>query len=249
MDINSVYILTNFCANKTGRGYITPNDFNNVLQFAETMFIAERLGLPEQYIPGKATGKEAYPLTQKIEDDLRPYLQSVFFTVPISNGIVTLPTDYLRNSSINSTYTRTKYTPAMSLDCTDSEALPTTTTISREVNVDVMINKAYTERKSHSYDYPTTEFPISTFYNYGIEFLPSNVGDVRFDYIAVPKGAYWGYNIVNEQTTYDPIQSRQLQCPQDCYYKITSFVLKCVGINLASPEVAAFAQQVLTDGI
>ncbi len=247
MDINSVYILTNFCANKTGRGYLTPDDFNNVLLFAETMFVAERLGLPEQYIAGKATGKEAYPLTKKIEDDLRPYLVPLNTTVP-SNGIIPLPTDYLRNSSINSTYSWAKKEAIITLDCEDADGF-TESTKTREVNVDVMINKAYTDRKYNSYKYPTKEFPICTFYDFGIEFAPADIGAIRFDYISVPKGAYWGFDNVNGEAIYNAAKSKQLQCPQDCYYKITSFVLRHLGLNLGTTEVQAFASQAFLNGV
>lgn len=248
MDINNVYILTNFCANKTGRGYLTPDDFNNVLLFAETMFVAERLGLPEQYIAGKATGKEAYPLTKKIEDDLRPYLVSLDTTVP-SSGVLTMPSDYLRNSSINSTYSWAKKDAVVTLDCEDAETGFTENTKTRQVNVDVMINKAYTDRKYNSYKYPTKEFPICTFYDFGIEFAPTEIGPIRFDYISVPKGAYWGYDATDGGAVYNATKSKQLQCPQDCYYKITAFILRHLGINLGAEDVQAFASQAFLNGV
>lgn len=248
MDINSVKTLVNFCSNKTGRGYMTANDFNNVILFAETMFVAERIGLPEQYVAGKATGKEAYPLTQKIENDLRPYLESIFLDVSPTSGVLPIPIDYLFISSLSSNYVWTKAIPPKSLDYEAASAPPTIVTTTREVNIDVLINKAYTDRKSHSYDYPTTEFPICTFYDYGIEFLPLSIGQVRFDYISIPKGAYWGFNTIGNVEVYDASKSKQLQCPQDCYYKIMAFVLKNLGINLSDEAVQKYGQELLANG-
>lgn len=246
MDINSVKTWVDFLANKSGRGYITPDEFNAAILFAETMFVATRLGLPEDYAPGKATGQEAYPLTFKIEDDLRPYLKSLSVDVPIT-GVLPIPPDYLRKSSISSFFHKTVSSPVVTLDCDDADEM-TTRDMSREVNVDVLFNNEFTDRKGHSYKGPTLEFPICTFYNYGIEFAPSNIGATRIDYISVPTGAKWGYDMVNEEPVYNPLLSTQLQCPQDCYSKITGFVLKAVGLNISSEKIAAAGAEIWSNG-
>jgi hypothetical protein len=245
MDVNDIKNWTDYIANKNGRGYDTPDQFNTGLLFAETMFVATRLGLPEGYIPGKPTGQEGYPMTAKIEDDIRPYLVSVDLTIP-STGIVPIPPDYLRRSSMSSWFTRQVSVPNISLDCDQPQYI--TKTVTREVNVDFIFNQEFTDRKWNSYKAPDLEFPICTFYNYGIEFAPVTLGSARFDYISVPKGAYWGWNDVNGQAVYDPSKSKQLQCPQDAYSKIVGFLLKNLGLNISNETVMAAGQQIWNQG-
>lgn len=208
---------------KDVNGHFTPFQFNNALLFAEIAFQAERLGLPEGYVPGKLTGQEAYPGTAKIEDDIRPYLKKTILTLD-AQGRAPLPEDYVRRSSIDADYTRTYKVPVRSLDCEEAAEAPKTVSESSMVTVEVMFNKEYTTKKYHSFKFPTEEFPICSFYDFGIEVTPAAIGKVHFDYISLPKGAKWAYTRVGNKEVYDPANSIQLQCPVDCYPKIASYI-------------------------
>lgn len=248
MNLEDIRIKVFNEANKDIRGSITPTMFNNALLFAEISVIAERLGLPEGYVPGKATGQEAYPLTAKVEDDLRPYLKSVPLTLD-GNGRSPLPPDYLRRSSVDSEYKWTVSVPVQSLDCDDVSKGPSLVNNSKMVNVEVMFNRNYSIKKFHSYKFPTGEFPICAFYDFGIEVAPSTIKTVQFDYISLPIGALWAYTSPDGDPVYDDANSRQLQCPQDLYPKISSYVLRYVAKNLGDDATAAYADSNYKSGL
>lgn len=248
MNLEDIRIKVFNEANKDIRGSITPTMFNNALLFAEISVVAERLGLPEGYVPGRATGQEAYPLTAKEEDDLRPYLKSVPLTLD-ANGRTALPTDYLRRSSVDSLYKWTVSSPVLSLDCDEVANGPILTEKTKMVNVEVMFNRNYSIKKFHSYKFPTEEFPICAFYDFGIEVSPASVKTVQFDYISLPVGAKWAYTVPNGVETYDPTNSIQLQCPQDLYPKISSYILRYVGMNLGDIDTAKYADMNYKSGL
>ena len=234
-------------ASKDDRGIITPEMFNNALKFAEISILAERLGLPEGYIPGKSVGQEAYPLTAKIEDDVRPFLKTIEVVLD-NKGQAPLPSDYLRRSRIDYEYTFIKTTKTATLDCSDPEEVVTVEK-TELIGIEILFNRDYTSKKFHSYKFPTEEYPICTFYDFGIEVSPLSVKKIKFDYISIPKGAYWGYNMVNEDAVYDASKSQQLQCPVDLYPKIASYILRYVAQNLGSQGTVKYAESNFNSGL
>lgn len=249
MDINTIYNIVNLVSNKHNRGYITSEEFNGTYVLsAETMFVATRLGLPEQYVVGKAAGQQGFPLNYKISDDLRPYLKRVEINVPNSDVLAPIPTDYLRIDNINSIYSYTETQRVRTLEECDATSTGTVWTKTRPVNVDIMLAGEFTDRIGHSYLDPTTEFPICSFYYDGIDVRPKNIGKIYMEYISSPVGAYWGYDEVAGDRVYNPSKSRQLQAPQDNYLLIASLILKMVGVNLSDEQVFGFAQDVIKNG-
>ena len=73
MNVDQLYQFINFIANKESSGaHMGPDEFNELLPRAQDDFFIKRYGVPEDYQPGRPFPRQAFELTQKILDDLRP---------------------------------------------------------------------------------------------------------------------------------------------------------------------------------
>ena len=172
-------------------------------------------------------------MTHKITDDLRRCKVRMGGTDPLlpvnSDGIATIPSDYIHYSSIRSRYL-------------------TSAKVVRWGMVDVVQDEA--DRLSNPNRYPTKKRPIAIFYSDHIQFYPAEQTYVDFTYLRMPATPYYDTTIdlQNDTETYDATGSTQLEWPEDMHLDFVRGVLGYMGMNLRSADVYQYAEMKKKEG-
>jgi len=96
---------------KDQQGYLTPEEIDNALDFESVSYFASLYGTTQTYQPGRPVSVVATGQTQRVHDDLLPFLETIIYnnegyhptTNPFGtagNGKVVLPDDFLHFSSL-----------------------------------------------------------------------------------------------------------------------------------------------------
>jgi hypothetical protein len=247
MNLGQIFKLVDFIANKDQTGdTITPDQFSDaILPAVNIMFFKKKYGLPEDYQPGQPIPRQAWELTQKMSDDLRKFKEVNPALIINSNGVASIPADYVHRSLITKTYI--PYTGAN----------PKTTT------VEVLTDSEAGERRGNSITGPTIKNPFCVFQKNYIQFYPSNLQSVEFTYLRLPKTPFFDYTIANDQYIFlpagqfhngtvlpagTPSRTVELEWPEETHIDFVMRIMSFVGINLREDQLINFAEQAKTSG-
>ena len=78
INVNELYEFVQFVSNKEQSGYVKPSEFNLAIDRAQMQLFMERYNNPAEYQPGRPVPRVAYQQTQKISDDLRPFIKKIY---------------------------------------------------------------------------------------------------------------------------------------------------------------------------
>lgn len=233
MNVWEIYQFINFRANKeqSGRSY-TPEQFNISAKAVNIDLFKVKAGLPEEYRPGAPFPRQAWQITQKITDDLRRFMFVMGIDGPQlqinKHGLATLPTDYIRESSI-------VYDNGKTVGCETEEGW---------VAVEPVTDGVWADRLSSSIKYPDKEYPICRFMGNKIEFRPKNLRSVNMTYLRIPQPAVLGYTIDdNNDIVYNAATSTQFEWPEDLHTDIANMMFIWLGENLSSQMMIQEGQQ------
>lgn len=219
MNVEEIRQWANFELNKHQTGNtLDQEEYNICLKWANSEYFKIKYGLPEEYRPGIPLPRQAYPVSQKIIDDLRGCLvvmggkNAPLMTIDI-NGFADIPADYIHVSSI-------RY---------------------QGKTVEFVSDDVLGDRLQSSIVNPTKEYPLCVFYNNYIQFHPINLGEVQFTYLRMPVTPFWASAIVNDEYVYDPTKSVQLEWPEDTHTDIANLIVKYASVNLRDFQATQMA--------
>lgn len=228
MNIDKSYTLVKNLANKDQKGFLTSDEFNLYAERAQMEVFMQRYGNPHEYQVGVPIPRMAYDMTQKIHDDLRPFIKQKTLNID-KTGKVAYPTDYVHPSSF-----RYKYYKGQE---------------GEEVKVKVMSDDKIAGRLSSSIVRPTKRYPICVLYNDHIKFYPKNLAGVTLTYLRQPSAPKWAFTIVNNREVYDPNNSVDFEFPDDVHNEICVKILSYFGIRLREGELIQYAENKAEKGI
>lgn len=238
MNIWEIYQWVQFRANKeqSGRTY-TPDQFNLACKAVNIEFFKLKAGLPEEYRPGNPFPRQAWQLTQKITDDMRRFMWIMGIDGPQlqidRHGIATLPSNYVRESSIS-------YDLGDTVDCVTEEGW---------VPVEVVTDAVWADRLNSSIKYPDREYPICRFKGNQAEFRPKNLRSVNLTYLRLPNDAVLGYTIDdNNDIVYNPATSTDFEWPVDTHTDLANFLFQWLSQNLLFQQANEWAQKRKIEG-
>lgn len=220
MTVEDIRNWVNFELNKHQSGNTLDKDeYNLCLSWANQQYFKKKYGLPEEYRPGQPLPAQAFQVTQKIIDDMRPFLLSkggknLPKLVIDKDGFANYPKDYIHLSSI-----RYGNYPI------------------QNVSNDVLGDKL-----SSAIVAPTKKYPICCFYSDYIKFYPEDLGFVDFDYIRMPITPIWGADIINDEYVYNPQKSVQLEWPEQTHTDIANLILGYASINLRDFQMTQLSE-------
>ena len=81
MDINAVYTLIQYIINKNQDGYLSPDEFNLVINQAQTSFLNYLLGEFQQYQLQHPQARIAYSQNETTRQRLEPVIKETVLTV------------------------------------------------------------------------------------------------------------------------------------------------------------------------
>ena len=209
-------------ANKEQKGFIPSRKFNRYAERAQMEVFMQRYGNPHQYQPGRPVPPVAYGMTQKIHDDLRPFIQKV--TLNLNRyGQATYPKDYVHASSFRYTLSHNEGKH-------------------EQVAIKVIPDDKLAYRLSSRIVEPTRQQPVCVLYDNFIQFYPENLVGIVFTYLRQPKVPRWGFTVINGREVYDAANSVDWEFPDEVHNEICMKVLSYVGIKLRENDLLQYAE-------
>lgn len=203
------------------QAYTAYKDFNRFWKQAELQLFKERLGLPEEYQPGKPLPRVAASMTQKISDDLRPFIKELTLVID-SNGAVPFPADYARTIAVSA----------------------------NNEDVAIIEQSMLRERRNSRISPPTKKYPIVSFYPDRLQFYPVDVATGTFEYYRFPVSGEWAFTLDgNGRPVYNEAGSKHSEFPKDCMNDLIIRVCSMFGVNLKASDVLQYAEQKQRQGI
>lgn len=218
MSINEVYSLFLYiCSKNKNQGYISPDDFNNNMNFAQISFQDWLLGEFQKYYANKAVATVELGQNSIIRQRLSPAIYGYNLNID-SNGFSPYPGDFYQVDSMWSIYgyQRIRY---------------------------VQQNAIYLV--ANSVIDPIDENPCYMITDLGFQFFPSDIGQAKMSYVRQAPAMKWAYTLDgNGRPVYDPINSVDPIWSDLDLMDIISRALAYVGVNLQSAAVAQYATQI-----
>ena len=221
-NINDVYKIVLYSVGKNlQQGYVSPEDFNLVINQAQKSYTSYLLGSFQQYTPGRPEARVEFGQNTIIRTRLKPIIYGVDLTVN-GNGFVPYPSDFLQVDAMWSYYNYERI---------------------REIQQ----NQFYGVH--NSVIDPIASWPVYMIENDGFRFFPNNIGQAKMSYVINPPDMVWGYTLdVNGNPVYDPASSVQPLWNDASIMEIIVRALRIIGVNLDYTAVNAYAVQVQTQG-
>lgn len=174
--------------NKDQSGNITNMvRFNNYLNSVNILMFNSKAGLPQRYGPGQPILAQALEVSQALSEDIRFCLVrkgGLTPVLPVVNGYVSIPDDFIRLSSI-----RHKY-----MDNGEVTTRP----------IDIVYDSEWGVRLGSEIKKPTIQHAIGRLNSQSIEIAPLEIKKVDFSYYRLPKVPYYDFTYVDDNPVYLP---------------------------------------------
>lgn len=242
MNIGEAFQFLEYLANKTGSGgYIQPEQRTMYAQQAEMEFFSTYYNNVKQYSRGDKTPLFGYADTQRVIDNLRPYMASPKLLTLDANGSAALPDDYLHPTGFFATYQSITSITNDSIDCGFGAKKVMTTTESIQPIIILNVDTFGLRLGSASIP-PTLQYPIAKFEGKTVTVAPKNTYKPTLSYLRNPLGAV--YNFTKDASgdpVYNPTGSRDWEAPADCHLELIIKMLSYVGVHVRDNVVSEYS--------
>ena len=220
MNVNDMYRICQFAINKAQNGYLTPAEFNLIINQAQISYQDYLLGEFQQYQYGRAQARINYSQNENIRQRLSPLITEATLTINGTSGESPYPADYVQADTIITTaFKRVRFVQQDSLySYYNSEVDPIATN------------------------------PIYLIEPSGFQFYPKTLGTALLTYVKDAPTIVWAYTIVSGRPVYDSGASDQPVWADVDLLDIIARALKLVGVNLQAGQVEQYANQVTQQG-
>jgi len=229
MNVNDMYRICQFAVNKAQNGYLTPSEFNLVINQAQVSYQDYLLGEFQQYQYGRPQARITYSQNENIRQRLTPLITEATLTINGTSGEASYPNDYVQvDSIITSDFKRVRYAQQDSLySYYNSEIDPIATN------------------------------PIYLIESGKFQFYPKTLGTAILTYIKDAPEIVWAYTIVSGRPVYSSAGglsvipttgSAQPVWDNVDLLEIITRALKLIGLNLQDGMVEQYANQITQTG-
>lgn len=221
-NINDVYKIVLYAVGKNlQQGYVSPEDFNLVINQAQKSYTSYLLGSFQQYAPGRPEARVEFGQNSVIRQRLIPIIYTTNLSIDVT-GFSPYPSDYLQTDAMWSYYGYDRI---------------------REVQQ----NQFYGVYNS-KID-PIASWPVYMIENDGFRFFPNNIGQAKMSYVMNPPDMVWGYTLdVNGVPVYNAAGSVQPVWGDASILEIIVRALRIIGVNLDYNQVSGYAVQIENQG-
>jgi hypothetical protein len=230
MNVNDMYRICQFAINKAQNGYLTPSEFNLIINQAQVSYQDYLLGEFQQYQYGRAQARVNYSQNENIRQRLSPLIAETTLTINGTSGEASYPADYVQTDAIRTAdFERVRYVQQDSL-------------------------YSYYNSKID----PIATNPIYLIEPSGFQFYPKALGTAVLTYVKDAPTIVWAYTTVSGRPVYAPTQTGVGVTPttgtiQPIWdnldlLEIIARALKLVGLNLQIGQVEQYANQVTQQG-
>lgn len=220
--VDDVYQIVTYAVGKNlQQGYVSPADFNLIINQAQKSYVSYLLGSFQQYQPGRPTARVEFGQNTVVRQRLSPIIYQTNLAIN-SSGFSPYPADYLQVDAMWSLYGYQRI---------------------REVQQNFLYSTY------NSVIDPIANWPIYIIEDVGFRFFPVTLGSAKMSYVQQPPDMVWGYTLnINGVPVYNPATSVQPVWDDATILEIIVRALRLVGVNLQYNDVSAYANQIQVQG-
>lgn len=221
MTVDFTYQVLQFLVNKNQDGYLSPDQFNLIINQSQNSWSDYLLGQFQQYIPGKPQSRVQYSENQITRQRLAPVIYGYILN-PDPTGFAPYPGDYVQTDAMWTIYGngRIRYTEQEHLYSTVNSSID-----------------------------PVATNPIYLIEDEGFRFYPLTIGQAKLNYVRNPPAIIWGYTEDSEnRPVYNPATSADPVWADVDMLEIISRALRMVGVNLQANVVSQYANEIKDRG-
>lgn len=216
-------IMLYAAAKNLQNGYVSPDDFNEVIMpTAQRSYLDYLRGSYQQYQAKRPIAVVAFSENQMIRQSLAPLVYGAVLSPNNVTGIASFPSDFEFVDAMWSLYGIYN------------------------------IRFAQQDRLSSYYRSeidPVQQNPIYIIQHEGFHFFPENIGDVRLSYIRTPPPIIWGYDIDgNGLPIYNPAKSQDPVWGETDILNILVRGMALIGVNLQVNTLMGYANEIKQRG-
>jgi len=226
MDVNEVYRVALFATAKNKQdGYLSPDDFNLVINQAQRSYMDYLLGEYQKYQVGRPISVVEFGQNERVRQSISPLIYNAILPISSATGIAPFPNDY-------------EYTDAM---------------FSVYGQYDIrFIQQDRQDSYLHSSIDPIVTNPVYLIRHEGFNFFPDRPygeNQAKMSYVRKPPSIVWGYNLdSNGIPVYNPATSQQPVWGDSDMMNIIVRALQLVGVNLQLGVVIQYSQEIKNSG-
>jgi len=219
--IDQVYRLMQYVIAKNQNGYLSPDEFNIVINTAQNSFMNYLLGEFQQYQPQRPTARVAYSQNEITRQRLIPFIKERVLDID-SSGFSNYPVDYQETDAMMSLYGFNRI---------------------RFIQQDSQFSYI------NSVIDPIATNPVFLIKREGFQFYPTDLYRVNLSYVGTPQELEWAY-ISNMYgiPIWDQANSTDPQWFDVDMLEIIARALRIVGVNLQANDVSAYAEEIKSQG-
>jgi hypothetical protein len=165
MDVNYIYRLMQYIISKNQQGFLSPSNFNDVINQAQTSYLSYLLGNFQQYKPNHPQANVEFGQNGVIRQRLTPFIKQS--TLTITSGVAIYPIDFEQVDSMLTT----AFKPI------------------REVQ------QHYLASNYNSVIDPIATNPIYLLIENGFQFYPTTQTIAKLSYVSTPHPISWAYQL------------------------------------------------------
>lgn len=222
MNVDDVYKLMLYAvAKNNSQGYLSPDEFNRVIQIAARSYLDYLLGEYQKYQQGRAIPVVQFGENETVKTSLIPLIYQKILPVTTS-GIADYPSDF---EQVDAMWTLYGY---YNIKFTQQDALSS---------------------RVRSVISPVSRNPVYVIQHEGFHFFPENISSARLSYIRTPPDMVWKYTEdLNGLPMYDSVNSIQPIWADSDLLNLIVRALNIVGVNLQLGVLIQYSNEIKNTG-
>lgn len=220
MNVNEVYQLILFIVNKNQNGYISPDEFNLIINQAQVSYMDYLAGQFQQYQAGRPIPTVQWGNNETTRQRVTPFIYNELLAVD-SQGFAAYPTDFLITDTVwTSSMGKVKF-----------------------------VQQDYLANYLSSRITPVADNPIYLAEREGFRVYPNDIGTIKVNYIKKPTTIVFGYTLDGDGLpVYNPATSVDPQWQELDLLEIISRALRMISENLKDVSVGRYANEITKTG-
>lgn len=227
-------------ANKSGRGTVTPSQFNDITERSVVAWTNNQISNQKQYQPGNPMPTTSLDLDQASIDRLR-HLKEIR-TIAVSNGEMPIPNGV--NTDINGDIMPSYWTHSRLSHKYQSNGKIVTQPIQ------IIKDNEWATVLSSNIVAPTKKRAVANITSDKVLIEPANlINLVTLSYVRVPRIPKWAYTLTNNRPVYDSANSVDIDAPEQAFNEIIMIGLELLGVRIREQELFQYASSLENKGI
>ena len=224
MDVNQWYSIILYAAAKNlQQGYVSPDDFNNVLMpVAQNGYADFLLGEYQKQQLQRPIAPVQFGQTERIRTSIAPLIYGTVLAPNTTTGIAPFPSDFEEVDNMWGQY--------------------------GFYNIRFIQQPRLQSFYRSTID-PIQENPVYLLRQEGFQFYPENIGYATLSYVRKAPPIHWGYTQTgDEPPVYDPTTSQDPVWSDTDMYQILVRALALIGVNLQANVLMGYASEIKNSG-